>query len=210
MSIPSDDARVVLVDDHPLFLEGIAQIINAEPGLALVGTANSAAAALPLILDVRPDIVLLDINLPDANGFDVVNAITGGGSTTRILMLSAHDEVQFQRNAYQIGAHGYLSKACTREELCTAIGAVQAGQLVFSSEVLAERGRGPRASPPTRRELEVLRHIRTGLSNKKIATTLFISERTVHFHVSNLMTKMSASSRTQAVARARELGWLSD
>lgn len=154
--------------------------------------------------------MLLDINLPDVSGFDVVSAIIAETPETKILMLSAHEEVQFQRNAYNLGAHGYLSKACSRGELCAAISTVRAGQLVFTPEVLADRGRAPHTPPPTRRELEVLRHVHAGLSNKAIATTLFISERTVHFHVSNLLTKMDASSRTQAAARARELGWLSD
>lgn len=203
-------ARIVLVDDHPLFLDGIAQIVDTEPDLTLVGTASSAATALPMIRATRPDIVILDINLPDASGFDVVDNIVAEAPDTRILMLSAHDEVQFQRNAYNLGAHGYLFKACSRAELCAAIRTVQTGQLVFTPEALADRGRGPRTPPPTRRELEVLRHVHSGLSNKEIAAALFISERTVHFHVSNLLTKMGASSRTQAAARARELGWISD
>lgn len=201
--------RIVLVDDHPLFLAGLARFIDSEPGLMLAGTARCAADAVPLITEVRPDVAILDVSLPDAGGFSVASALIESGSPAKIVMLSAHDEVQFQRTAYQIGAHGYLSKGCSSDELSAAISAVCSGRLAFSTEVLAERGRGPRNPPPTRRELEVLQSIRAGLSNREIAAELFISERTVHFHVGNLLTKLGAGSRTQAVARARELGWIS-
>ncbi|MDQ4492207.1 response regulator transcription factor [Sinomonas sp. ASV486] len=202
--------RIVLVDDHPLFLAGIAQLIEAEPGLTLAGTATTAEDATQLLEGAAPDVAILDVSLPGENGFALAKALVAGGSEVKVLMLSGHDEVPYQRTAFQIGAHGYLSKACTRAELRDAILTVRAGRLSFTPEVMAERGRGPSIPAPTRRELEVLRHIGDGLSNKEIAATLVVSERTVHFHVGNLLAKMQANSRTQAVARARELGWLND
>lgn len=205
-----DPIRVILVDDHPLFLDGLVRFIEAEPDIEVVGTAGTVAAAVALSEELRPDVLLLDVSLPGATGFEAASRVLAKLADVRVLMLSGHDEVQYQRTAYQIGADGYLSKACTQAELRAAIMAVCAGRLAFSHEVLAERGRGPGITPPTRRELEVLGHIRDGLSNKQIATELYVSERTIHYHVSNLLAKMQVGSRTQAIARARELGWLSD
>lgn len=202
--------QIVLVDDHPLFLAGIAQLLEADPDLTLAGTATTAEEAATLFAEAIPDVAILDVGLSGENGFAVARRLLARGNDVKVLMLSGHDEVQYQRTAFQIGAHGYLSKTCTRAELKDALRTVRDGRLSFAPEVLAERGRGPGVPPPTRRELEVLAHIRDGLSNREIARTLVVSERTVHFHVGNLLAKLQARSRTQSVARARELGWLSD
>ena len=202
--------QIVLVDDHPLFLAGIAQLLEADPDLTLAGTATTAEEAATLFAEATPDVAILDVGLSGENGFAVARRLLARGNDVKVLMLSGHDEVQYQRTAFQIGAHGYLSKTCTRAELKDALRTVRDGRLSFAPEVLAERGRGPGVPPPTRRELEVLAHIRDGLSNREIARTLVVSERTVHFHVGNLLAKLQARSRTQSVARARELGWLSD
>ncbi|MEA5453695.1 response regulator transcription factor [Sinomonas sp. JGH33] len=202
--------RVILVDDHPLVLAGMARLVEADPAMAMAGTATTAKAAVELFDAVSPDVTILDVNLQGESGFSLARILLARRPGAKILVLSGHHEVQYQRTAFQIGAHGYLQKTCTSAELSAALVAVRDGRLVFGSEIHSRNGRVPDVPPLTRRELEVLSHIRTGLSNRDIARRLVVSERTVHFHVGNLLSKLQSSSRTQAVARGRELGWLSD
>ena len=202
--------RVIIVDDHPLFVAGISQLFESDPMMSLEGTASCAEAAVTLFDRVSPEVTILDVNLPDENGFALARTLLARWADAKILILSGHSELQYQRTAFQIGVSGYVQKSCTSAELAAAVADVRAGRLHFAPEVLARGGPVPAVPAPTRREMEVLAHIRAGLSNRNIARELVVSERTIHFHVSNLLSKLQAASRTQALARARELGWLTD
>lgn len=203
-------ARILLVDDHQLFREGTANLLASEEGMRVVGAASSVGPALDAVAKTRPDIVLVDINLPDENGFHFLREMAKDRSAPRVIVLSGYEDVGYMRSAFKLGAFGFLCKSCSRQELVDGIQKVHSGQLVFTHEILAERGRAAVLAPaaPTKREMEVLSAIRRGLSNKQIASVLYVSERTVHFHIGNVFTKLNVSSRMEAVVKARESGWI--
>lgn len=205
--------RVMLVDDHCLFREGTVQLLNADPALEVVGLAETAAQALTFIEDLHPDVIIVDINLPDQNGFYLIREISTHTNAPNFLILSGYDDVKYVRTAFQIGASGFLCKTCSRQELIQAIMTVHAGQLAFPKDFLNQNNRAAFFSAPvhpTKRELEVLAYVHRGLSNKEIANRMFVSERTVHYHVGNILSKLSAASRLEAVIKAKEAGWLND
>jgi DNA-binding NarL/FixJ family response regulator len=209
----SDQAiRVMLVDDHQLFRQGTAQLLETEESICIVGVAESVRDALETMPALRPDVVLVDISMPDANGFHFMREAAKHAKPPKIMVLSGYDDIGYMRNAFNLGAFGYLSKTCSRTELVDSIRHVHAGGLAFSADVLAERGRAAAfaPAPPTKRELEVLSAVRRGLGNKQIAAQLYVSERTVHFHIGNIFSKLGVTSRLEAVVKGRESGWISD
>ena len=207
--------RVALVDDHAIVRAGLRQVLEADSGFEVVGEADSAAAAITLGRELRPDVVLLDINLPDESGLKVAEAIRQPG--VRLLMLSVHDDREIVRESVRIGAHGYLRKDTTPADLRAAIRAVHAGDAWFSPSVartLAEAIRDQPAAVPeslerlTEREREVLVRIARGLSNKEIAGELGISVRTVESHRDSLMRKTSMKNVAALTRLAIEAGML--
>jgi two-component system response regulator DegU len=203
---------LMLIDDHQLFREGTANLLAPEEGLEVVAQTDSVKSALEGLATFAPDVVLVDINLPGENGFRFLRELAVQNAPPKIIMLSGYDEMSYMRTAFQLGAHGFLCKSCSRHELIDAIRHVHKGQLAFAPEVLAERGRSTVLAPlpPTKREIEVLLALRQGLSNRQVASQLFVSERTVQFHVGNILSKLGVTSRGAAAARGREYGWISD
>jgi len=208
----SDPIRVLLVDDHPLVRAGIRRVLETRPGLTVVGEASNGAEALGLIENLEPDIVVLDLTMPEVDGLDVLNRLRRRSGTLRILVLTMHAQGEYVRRAIDAGADGYLLKESAVQELLTAIDTVWSGHPYYSPRIEAELARSMEAGerPPdvarlTGREREVLRGIARGLSTKEMAARLAISARTVETHRANLMRKLeirSIARLTQYAIRA--------
>lgn len=197
----SERIRILMVDDHAIVRAGLRMVLQSVDDFDVVGEADTAVAAVELIGQLRPDVLLLDINLPDGSGLEVAARCLAMAPATRILMLSVHDDREFVRESVRIGAHGFLRKDTTPAELRRAIRAVHSGDAFFSppvarrlSEVLREELPEPSVAASleqlTGREREVLVGIAQGLLNKEIAAELGISVRTVESHRDSLMRKL--------------------
>lgn len=209
--------RVAIVDDHAIVRAGLRMVLEADPDFEVVGEADTAADALALTRDREPDVVLVDINLPDESGLRLAEKITKAHSTIRLLILSVHDDPEIVRESVRIGAHGYVRKDTTPADLRTAIRAVHGGDAYFSPSVaraLAEALREqPDPVPPalqrlTMRERDVLARIARGLPNKEIAAELGISVRTVESHRDSLMRKTGHRNVAALTRLAIESGLL--
>ncbi|HET9016578.1 MAG TPA: response regulator transcription factor [Thermomicrobiaceae bacterium] len=208
--------RVLLVDDHAVVREGTRQVLEHEPDLTVVGEAGSGAEALRLAEELRPDIVLLDLALPDASGIDVARQIRDSQPDAKIVVLSAYDDDDYVLAALEVGAAAYLLKTVRAQEVVEAIHASHHGQIILHPSVAAKvrqsLRRGSQPEPEallSAREIEILRQAARGLHNKEIADALFISVRTVETHLSHILTKLGVSSRTEAVTYAVSHRWLS-
>ncbi|HZJ06838.1 MAG TPA: response regulator transcription factor [Nocardioidaceae bacterium] len=209
--------RVMVVDDHPMWRDGVARDLT-EAGLAVVATAANGTEALNRAPAVRPNVVVLDLQIPAPNGVEVTAALVKADPTVRVLILSASGEQQDVLDAVKAGATGYLVKSASRADLLSAVLSVAAGDTVFTPGlaglVLGEYRRlshAPAATDPdtprlTERETEVLRQVAKGLSYKQIAGRLFLSHRTVQNHVQNTLRKLQLHNRVQLVRYAIEQG----
>jgi DNA-binding NarL/FixJ family response regulator len=191
---------VLSVDDHPLLREGIAALIGNQTDMQLVAEASNGREALELFRKHRPDITLMDLQMPDMNGIDAMSSIRGEFPNARIIVLTTHaGDVQVSR-ALKAGARAYLLKGSLRKELLETIRAVDAGQKRLSSQVAAEIAEHATDETLTPREIEVLRLVAGGNANKEIAAKLSLTEETVKSHVRNILAKLGANDRTHAVA----------
>jgi DNA-binding NarL/FixJ family response regulator len=192
--------RVLSVDDHPLLREGIAAIINDQPDMVLTADASSGSEGIQKFRELRPDITLMDLRLPDMSGIDSLIAIRTEFSEARIIMLTTFEgDVEIQR-ALEAGARGYMLKSMPPRELVEVIRQVHAGKKRVPPEVAAHLAEHMSDEELTGREIDVLGHIAGGNRNRDIAEKLFISEETVKVHIKHIMDKLGASDRTQAVA----------
>ncbi len=198
--------RVFCVDDHPIVRDGIAAIINLQPDMMLVGAAATGGEALERFIAAKPDIALIDLQLPDMSGFDLIKKIKDKSPSAPIVVLSSHEgDVDIQR-ALEAGAQGYVVKGLVREELLETIPSVHAGKRRLPAAVaqkLTEHMADERISS---RELEVLSLMAAGKRNKEIADELSIAEDTVKMHVRNILSKLQVSDRTEAVTIALRRG----
>ncbi len=206
--------RLLVVDDHPIVRQGLVAVLEDEPEFAVVGSVQSAEAALALIGSAAPDVILLDLELGSGmDGVAAIGPLLAARPDARILVFTAYDTSERVFAAIQAGAKGYLLKGAPVEELTRAIRTVHADGSYLESrvastllaEVRAPRRGGGRLSE---RERAVLRLVAAGLTSKQIARELSITERTVQFHVTGLLNKLGAESRAQAVAIAAERGLL--
>ena len=208
--------RILLVDDHPLFLDGVRAALTGADDLEVVGEAHDGASGIALAAELGPDVVLMDLNLPDLSGVDATGRILATAPDIRVLMMTMSADDDAVVAAMRAGARGYVVKGAGREELLHAIRTVAAGGAVFSPTVADRMGRyftgmatgtGQQAFPQlTSRELEVLDLVARGLENRRIARTLHLSDKTVRNHVSNVLTKLAVEDRSEAIARARAAG----
>lgn len=205
--------RILVVDDHPIVRQGLVATLEDEPDFEVVGAASSAEDGLRLAEQHRPDLVLLDLELPGLNGIEAIPRLQAASPATRILVFTAYDTDERVLDAVRAGAGGYLLKGAAVAEIAAAIRTVAGGGTALAPSAaarLANAVRAPRGAGPllTAREREVLRLIAQGLPGKQIAGALGITERTVKFHTAALIRKLGADNRAQAVALAAQRGLL--
>jgi DNA-binding NarL/FixJ family response regulator len=207
--------RVVVVDDHPVFRDGLAMLLGSVPGLAVVGTAADGAAAVELAREEQPDVVVMDVQMPVLDGIEATRRITSDSPSTGVVVLTMSEDDNTVFAAVRAGARGYLLKGADQEEVLRAITTVAAGGAVFGpalarriTDFFAAGPSGPETAFPqlTAREREVLGLVAAGRSNAQIAAALHLSPKTVRNNVSNVLTKLQVTDRAQAIVRAREAG----
>ncbi len=203
--------RVLIVDDHPIVREGLVVVLEDQADFTVAGTAGSAVEAIELAGRVRPDVVLLDLELPGMDGVEALPRLATAAPDARVIVFTAYDTDERVMGAIKAGAKGYLLKGAAAEEIAGAIRAVHAGGSHLTprvaAKVVAAVG-APRVGRLTAREREVLRLVADGQSTKQIARSLSITERTVKFHIGSIMNKLGADNRAQAVAIATRRGLL--
>jgi DNA-binding NarL/FixJ family response regulator len=198
--------RILSVDDHALIREGIAAVINNQPGMVLVAQAATGTEAIQRYREHRPDITLMDLRLPDLSGIDALMAIRAEFPLARVIMLTTFEgDVEIQR-ALQAGAQGYMLKNMAPSELAGTIRQVYEGKKRVSPEIAAQLAEHMGDEVLTSREIEVLRLVAKGNRNRDIAELLGISEETVKVHVKHLMEKLGSRDRTQSIAIAVRRG----
>ncbi|WLV23989.1 response regulator transcription factor [Aciduricibacillus chroicocephali] len=221
------DIDIVLIDDHKLFREGVKRILEFEPGFRVVAEGDDGSMARELVAQHKPDVVLMDINMPEMNGVEATGELIAHYPDTNVIILSIHDDEHYVMRALRTGAQGYLLKEMDSDALVEAIRVVSEGgsylhpkvthNIVSEYRKLAhindrEEGGIPDFEKPlhvlTKRECQVLQLLAEGKSNRAVAESLEISEKTVKNHVSNILQKMNVKDRTQAVVTAIKKGWV--
>lgn len=206
---------VVVADDQDLVREGIRMMVNAEPDLQVVGEADSGAEVIPLVRQLDPDVVLMDIRMPHIDGLVAARRLVESGCRARILMLTTFDLDEYVYRALKVGASGFLLKDVGREHLVRAVRAVAAGDQILAPTITRRliedycARPDPHASAPSglsARELDVTRLIARGMSNAEIAAELFLSEATVKSHVARILDKLRLRDRVQVAIHAYETG----
>ena len=207
---------VLLVDDHPLFLDGVRAALSGAADIEVVGEAHDRREAVERAAELHPDVVLMDLNLPDGSGIDATREILAAAPTTGVLVITMSADDDAVVAAMRAGARGYVVKGAGRADLLHAVATVAAGGAVFSPAVAARLGSwfsGLAAQPGREmfpmlsdREREVLDLVARGYDNRRIARELFLSEKTVRNHVSLLLGKLDVADRAEAIARARRAG----
>jgi DNA-binding NarL/FixJ family response regulator len=217
--------RIALIDDHPLYREGVKKAITSFPDLAIVGEAGNGQDGMDLLRSLHPDVAILDVNLPDENGLQIARRVESELPETKIILLTGYTDAEQPLHAFRAGAHAYCSKDIEHEQLAEIIRLVSSGKWVYEGQVMDAKekqawlddqiaGWKPDATsedlfaPLTQRESEILNLVARGLTNKQIGYLLGISEQTVKNHLTSLLRKIGASDRTQAVVYALKHGWI--
>jgi DNA-binding NarL/FixJ family response regulator len=199
---------ILTVDDHPILREGIAAVIQGEPDMIVVGEASNGREAIEVFRHKRPDVTLMDLQMPELNGIDAIAGIREEYPKARIIVLTTYEGDVLARRALKAGASGYILKEMIRAELLAAIRTVHLGRKYIPPKIAAELADHYGKDDLSEREITVLREVARGMANKVIATHLSISESTVKAHMANILLKLGASDRTHAVNIAMARGFL--
>ena len=208
---------ILLADDHALFRQGLRRLIEEEPDMEVIAEAEDGPHAVQLATQHKPTVAILDISMPHLDGIEAGRRIIASSPSTRILLLSAYDSADYVKRALHSGASGYLLKKVDMTTLAGSIRLVSSGELVIDAAptgkllqmLMGQETRGhTRTQNLNPREMEVLRLVSTGKTNREIGTELGISERTVQAHMLNMFKKLEVSSRTMAVLHALRQGWV--
>jgi DNA-binding NarL/FixJ family response regulator len=206
--------RILVADDHPIVRDGLIAVLSTQPDFDIAGTAGDGEEVLRQVGALRPDVLLLDLEMPRLDGVETLHRLASDEQAPRTIVFTAFDTDDRIVQAVRAGAQGYLLKGAPREELFNAIRIVHAGgsllHPVVATRLLGrlQQSEYPTPEALTPREQEVLQLVAQGLPNKEIAARLVVTERTVKFHVSSIMGKLGAGNRTEMVAVARQQGWL--
>ncbi len=221
-----DNITVVIVDDHPLFRQGVINTISYEPDLDVIADAEDGESALELVRKHKPDVVVMDVNLPGMNGQQVTRQIVTEKLPTRVILLTAYDDIEQIIHSMRSGAAAYCAKHVKPESLVGIVRQVAVGKFVIGTEVFDYAGLerwlelktegalrsysdpGEPFHPLSKREMEVLSYLTRGMSNKEIANLLGISHQTVKNHVTSILRKLGVEDRTQAAVYALRRGWV--
>jgi DNA-binding NarL/FixJ family response regulator len=206
-----DGIRILVADDHPMLREGLVAVLSTQPDFDIIGEAADGAEVVRLAEALRPDVILLDLEMPDMDGVAALEGLRDTVSEARAIVFTAYDTDERILRSLRAGARGYLLKGASRQEIFDAVRTVYAGGSLLEPGVTTRlldhvREGGEQTEPLTPRELEVLALISEGLHNSEIAGRLFVTERTVKFHVSSILAKLGADNRTEAVALAARRG----
>jgi DNA-binding NarL/FixJ family response regulator len=214
----SAPSRVLMADDHPVVLAGLKALVEADPDFQVIGEARDGRAALRLAKQLQPDVVVLDISMPEMNGIEVATTLLAERPQCRVLVLTVHEDRAYLRQLVEAGVNGYLLKRSASEELIRALHAVVAGGMYLDPAIAGKAiGRPVRGAPQSRaghggdlsnRETDVLRLVAGGHSNKEISARLNISVKTVETYKARAMEKLGYRSRVDVVRYAAEQGWL--
>lgn len=211
-----DTLRVLIVDDHPIFRAALHAMLAAVPGLEIAGEAADGRTAVARAGELEPDVVVMDLNLPDLDGVEATRQIVHASPHTGVLMLTMFENEAAVFAAMRAGARGYLLKGARNEQIIRAVQAIGDGEAIFSPAIAtrvlgllggAARPRGESFPQLTAREREILKLIAQGLGNASIAEQLVLSQKTVRNHVTHIFRKLRVTDRAEAIARAREAGY---
>lgn len=207
-----DEIKVLIVDDHALMRQGLKKILEMEDNITVVGEASDGLDALKKVKELNPDVVLMDINMPEMSGIDTIKLFKKEGIKCGVIILTIYDEPEYLFEGLRAGAQGFILKDVDSTVLIDAVTAVNRGEsfiqpnmtreLIYEFNRLSENKKKTNTSPLTKRESEVLKYITEGYSNSEIASKLMISEKTVKNHVSNILRKLDVLDRTQAAVYA--------
>lgn len=210
--------RVLIADDHPVVRRGLSNLLAEETDLEVVGQAANGAEAVELAREKRPDVVLIDLRMPVLDGVEAIKQIRAEREGVHFIILTTYDSEEWIFEGIKAGARGYLLKDAELEEVARAIRVVNRGESLIEPVVatrlldrfseLATKEAGGGIEAPTARELEVLRLLARGASNKEVARELVITEKTAKTHVAHLLDKLQARNRAEAVAEATRRGWI--
>jgi len=207
--------RVLVVDDHVVFSDALATILRTEPEIEVVGKGGTVQEAISMAHALQPDVVLLDVHMPDGSGIEAVAAIKRDRRQTQVVILTSDEEESVLRSAVQAGVTGYLSKHESAAQVVQAVRSAARGEALIAPYMLARLLHGLQkkdepgpATPLTKRELEVLRELSLGHDNDAVATALRMSPNTVRTHVQNILSKLKVHSKLEAVARGIREGWI--
>ena len=210
--------RIFLADDHTVMREGLKSLVNAQADMDVIGEADNGRATLLKVRELQPDVIILDVSMPDLNGIQVTERLKRTCQKVTVLVLTAHDDSGYLRQLLEVGASGYVLKKAAAEELINAIRVVAAGGVYLDPSLagkvvggyLGNRrpGSKPQANDLSEREAEVMRLVAWGYTNKEVAAYLRISVKTVETHKANIMQKLDLKSRVEMVRYALRQGWL--
>ena len=202
----TDPITLLIADDHPVVREGLAAMFNRRPDLRTIAEAVNGAEAVRLALDLRPDVILMDLNMPELGGVDAITQIRAAWPEARVVVMTTFDGDEDIFRALQAGARAYLLKDTPRDEIIETVRIVHAGGKRIPEDIAAKLADRMLSEPLTERERDVLRLIVAGHSNKEIGSELSIAEGTVKVHVNSLLGKLGVQDRTQAVTEALRRG----